>query len=65
MNIDDDAPRPEAPLDALAREDLSLLSLDDLEDRIARLEAEVDRARAMLAAKSDHASTAESLFRKG
>ena len=64
MDIDEDAPRPDGPLDALAREDLSLLSLDDLEERIARLEAEAERARKALAAKSDHASTAESLFKK-
>lgn len=65
MIIDDDAPRPDAPLDALEREDLSLLSLEELEDRIARLEAEASRAQAMLESKSDHASAAESLFRKG
>jgi len=64
MDIDDGAPHADAPLDALEREDLTLLSRGELEDRIARLGAETARARAMLASKSDHASAAESLFKK-
>jgi len=63
MDLDDDRPAPDAPLDALEREDLSELSKDELESRIARLKAEQARAEEMLASKSAHASAAETLFK--
>ncbi len=48
-------PKPK-PLDAL--------SVEELEAYIADLEAEIARARAAIAAKQSHRSSAEALFRK-
>jgi len=46
----------------LAREDLDLYGAEELEERIARLEAEVQRAKQMLDRKRDRRSAAEALF---
>jgi len=63
MDIDEDGPLAEAPLDALEKEDLSPLSQDDLEARIARLKAEQARTQDVLESKSAQASQAEQLFK--
>jgi uncharacterized small protein (DUF1192 family) len=57
--------RSDAPLAALAREDLDRLSVEELDARIAALEAEVARTRQKRAAASAFRSAADSLFRKG
>jgi len=44
--------------------DLTPLSVDELQRCIAGLEAEITRARAAIAAKQDHRSGAESLFKR-
>jgi uncharacterized small protein (DUF1192 family) len=43
--------------------DLEPLSLEELRDYIAAMQAEIARAQAMIDAKSDHRSTAESVFK--
>lgn len=45
--------------------DLQNLSVQDLEDRIVFLEAEIARARAMIAEKRSHRADIESLFNTG
>lgn len=58
------AKRPESPLALLAREDLDRLSVDELAERIALLEAEVARTRARRDSASAFRSAADCLFRK-
>ncbi len=65
MDIEDDRPKPSAPLEALMREDLELLSREELKERAARLAAERERTLAMLEKKGTTRTVAESLFRKG
>lgn len=64
MHDDDDRPKPSGPMAALAVEDIELLSVEELADRIARLEAEIARTRRMQDRKGVSRSVAESLFRK-
>lgn len=56
--------RPIEPLDALARQDLDPLSVDELHARIAALEAEIARVRAHLDKGAAHRLAAEALFRQ-
>src|SRR3546814_1509854 len=63
---DDDLPRRQGgALAALTREPLDPLSVDELDDRIAALEAEIARVKAHKAAATSHKAVAEALFRKG
>lgn len=55
--------RPESPLALLRREDLDRLSVDELGERIAVLEAEIARTRAKRESASAFRSAADSLFR--
>ncbi len=43
--------------------DMDLMSIDELNDYIAGLQAEIDRARAAIAAKQGHRSGAEAFFK--
>jgi uncharacterized small protein (DUF1192 family) len=66
MDTDDLEPRRrrgEALL-ALAREDLSLLGIEELRERISALETEIVRIRDQLEKKQGSLSAAEALFRK-
>jgi uncharacterized small protein (DUF1192 family) len=56
--------RPQDPLAQLARQDLDPLSRDELEARIAALEAEIARIRAHMEAASRHRSAADALFKR-
>ncbi len=58
------AMRPESPLALLRREDLDRLSVDELAERIALLEAEVARTKAKRESASAFRSQADGLFRK-
>ena len=63
---DDDLPRRrDDVLTALTRQPLDPLSLTELDDRIATLEAEIERVKAHRAAATSHKAVAESLFKKG
>lgn len=44
--------------------ELETLSVEELNNYIAELEAEIKRVRAMIASKQDHRSDAEAFFRK-
>jgi uncharacterized small protein (DUF1192 family) len=54
-----------AQLDAVVREDLDAYAVEELKDRIARLEAEADRTRAALTKKQSGRSAADALFSFG
>ena len=58
------ARRPDDPAKLLVRQDLDPFSVDELEARIAALEAEIIRCRAHLNKAVNHRLTAEALFRK-
>ncbi|MBI1260961.1 MAG: DUF1192 family protein [Rhizobiales bacterium] len=66
MDTDDLEPRKRRgeALAALAREDLGLLGVAELEDRISALEAEMARIRVELEKKQGTRNAAEALFRK-
>jgi uncharacterized small protein (DUF1192 family) len=67
MDLDDLQPRrkPDDALAELTRQDLDPLSVDELGERIAALEAELERTRAKLAGAQSFRSVADSLFKKG
>ena len=64
MAIFEDEPRKK-PKPHEIGQDLSLLSVGDLAERIALLREEVGRLEAELAAKGQTKSAAEALFRRG
>ncbi len=51
------------PREIIAGEDLCLLSIEDLEERITLLEQEISRIRIDIAAKKLSKEAAESIFR--
>lgn len=57
---DDERPVPKG--DVRVGQDLSLLSVDELEQRIRLLEAEIERTRKDIDKKSGHRNAAESVF---
>lgn len=65
--FEDLEPRPQRgePLRALSREDLDIYSIEDLDERIAALEAEITRARAAIDAKRSKKNAADALFNFG
>jgi len=65
MDTDDLEPRRRRgeALQALAREDLSLLGIEELGERIAALETEIMRIRDQLQKKQGSLSAAEALFK--
>ena len=65
MDLEDLFPsKPEDPLVALARQDLDPLSIEELHERIAALEAEIARVKAHMQRAETHRSAAEELFKK-
>jgi uncharacterized small protein (DUF1192 family) len=65
MDLDELFPsKPDDPLALLARQDLDPLSVEELEERIAALEAEIERVRAKLAAAVQFRASADEIFRK-
>ncbi len=65
--FEDLEPRPQRgePLRALSREDLDVYSIEDLEERIAAMDAEIGRARAAIEAKRSKKNAADALFNFG
>lgn len=59
MDLDDLMPRSQKP----KPRDLSLMSVGDLKDYIADLQAEIARAEAMIASKQSSRSEAEKWFK--
>ena len=65
MDLDDLPRRKDDALAALARQDLDPLSVADLEERIAMLEAEAARTRAKLDGSRNFRASADALFKGG
>jgi uncharacterized small protein (DUF1192 family) len=63
IDSEDLAPRKKLP-DIVLGEDISALSAHELELRIARLEEEIARCKAAIAARHATKSAAENFFRK-
>jgi uncharacterized small protein (DUF1192 family) len=63
MDIEEPKPEPDLTLKAIARQDLSTLSVGDLEERIASLKAEIARCEAALGDRGSTRAEAEKLFR--
>ena len=63
MAIFDDEPIRRTPIHEIGQ-DLSLLSVGELGDRIAALKAEIARLEADMAGKSSTRSAAEALFKR-
>ncbi|WP_312735149.1 DUF1192 domain-containing protein [Brevundimonas sp.] len=65
--FEDLEPRPQRGehLRALSREDLDVYSIEDLEERIAAMDAEIGRARAAIDAKRSKKNAADALFNFG
>ena len=65
MDLDDLFPsKPEDPLKALGRQDLDPMSIEELEERVAALKAEIARVEAHMNQAQTHRSAAEELFKK-
>lgn len=65
MDLDELFPdKPDDPLVLLTRQDLDPLSVDELEARIAVLEAEIARVRAKLQSSVNFRASADELFKK-
>jgi uncharacterized small protein (DUF1192 family) len=65
MDLDDLFPdKPDDPLTLLTKQDLDPLSVEELNARIAILEAEIARVKAKLQNSVNFRATAESLFKK-
>ncbi|MFL6727816.1 MAG: DUF1192 domain-containing protein [Sphingomicrobium sp.] len=56
--------KPDDPLVALAKQDLDPISIDELQERIELLKAEVARVEAHIERVRTHRSAAEELFKK-
>jgi uncharacterized small protein (DUF1192 family) len=63
MPIDPEDPRKKLP-EIVLGEDIAALSAHELEARIARLEEEIARCKAAIAARHATRSAAENFFRK-
>jgi uncharacterized small protein (DUF1192 family) len=63
MAIDDEILRPVRPALEIGG-DLSTLSEAEIEERVANLEAEIERLRAMLASKRESRAAADAFFKK-
>ena len=56
--------KPDDPLVALAKQDLDPMSVDELQERIALLKAEIERVQSHMQRAQSHRSAAEELFKK-
>jgi len=65
VDLDDLFPsKPDDPLVALGRQDLDPMSIEELNDRIAALKAEIERVENHMQRAQVHRSAAEELFKK-
>lgn len=63
MGLFDEDDRPKKKLVHEIGQDLSLISVEELKERIALLEGEIERLKADMAAKEKSRSAAESVFK--
>ncbi len=65
MDLDELFPsKPDDPLTQLTRQDLDPMSVEELQSRIALLEAEIARARARIDAAVSFRASADAIFKK-
>lgn len=65
MDLDELFPsKPDDPLTQLAKQDLDPLSVEELEARIAALEAEIARVKAKMQAAVQFRASADELFKR-
>ncbi|NYT40521.1 DUF1192 domain-containing protein [Sphingomonas sp. R-74633] len=65
MDADENLPRRKDDLVAqLGRQDLDPYSVEELEERIALLQAEIDRCRSKISFSINHRASADALFKK-
>ncbi len=64
MMADDDAKPVKAPVTHRVGEPLDTLSVDDLDERIAVLKAEIQRLEAAMAAKRASRDAADAVFKR-
>ncbi|MBO9714673.1 DUF1192 domain-containing protein [Sphingomonas sp.] len=65
MDIDDNLPRRKDDLlRQLASQDLDPLSVEELEERITALEAEIVRAKTRMERAVNHRASADALFKR-
>jgi uncharacterized small protein (DUF1192 family) len=62
MDIEEFAPKKTPPI-GLGQEDLARMSIDDLEERVRALEAEIERCEAAKAAKQATRASADRYFK--
>ena len=66
MDLEDLFPsKPGDPLVELAKQDLDPMSIEELQERIEALKAEIARVEAHMHRAQTHRSAAEELFKKG
>lgn len=63
MDFEDLPVKKDTPITAVEKEDLSTISVEELEDRIERLTAEIDRTQTEIKAKQSSRSAAEAFFK--
>ncbi|MCW3836398.1 DUF1192 domain-containing protein [Sphingomonas canadensis] len=65
MDLEENLPRRKQDLLAeLARQDLDPLSVEELNERVAALEAEIVRTKARMERAVNHRASADSLFKR-
>jgi uncharacterized small protein (DUF1192 family) len=65
MDADENLPRRKDDLVAqLAKQDLDPYSVEELEERIALLEAEIDRSRTKIRRAINHRASADAIFKR-
>ncbi|UIJ44689.1 DUF1192 domain-containing protein [Sphingomonas cannabina] len=65
MDVDDNLPRKSRDLVAeLARQDLDPFSVEELQERIAALEAEIARSKQRIERAVNHRASADALFKR-
>lgn len=63
MDFDDLPTKKPSPLTDVEKEDLSTISADELEERVTRLEAEIERTKAEITAKKSSRAAADAFFK--
>lgn len=63
MDFDDLPTKKTGPLTDVEKEDLSTISVDELEERVERLTAEIERTKSEISAKNASRSAADAFFK--
>jgi len=63
MDFEDLPTKKATPLTDVEKEDLSTISADELEERVARLEAEILRTKTEITAKQSSRAAADAFFK--